>query len=237
MTHFLLFNKVPDEVDMGRYHKELTMPFQEIMDAINQEREPNAVFPEWLGEMVNMGGIGLLSAGQTAESIVNFPPGNYMVECYIKTNGVFHSTTGMLKHVTIIPNEKKQASPGESVTIRVDSTGLSLEGEMPQYGGNVVFKVEYGNTKLFPNFTRPDVHLVKVTEEARLDELESYMDWTNQNGMIESAPVVFLGGAQEMPKGSEAYFKQYLSGGKYILIGEVPNPKATGFYIEFEITE
>jgi hypothetical protein len=76
-----------------------------------------------------------------------------------------------------------------------------------------------------------------VTEGARLDELEAYMDWTTPGGMNANAPVVFMGGAQEMPTASEAYFRQYLSTGKYILIGEVPNPRENGFYIEFEVSE
>ena len=237
MTHFLLFNKVPEIVNLNNYHEELTLPFQELMDAITQNREPNATFPEWLGEMINMGGVGLLSPGQTAESYVNLTTGNYIVECYIKSNGIFHSTSGMLKQITVISNNQKQINPAASVTIHVDSLGLSVDGNIPEHGGNVTFKITYGNTKLYSNFTRPDVHLVKITESASVDKLEDYMDWTNPLGMDVLAPVVFLGGAQEMPKGNTAYFRQNLSTGKYILIGEVPNPKTNGFYIEFEITD
>ncbi len=236
MTHFLLFNKVPEGMDAKQYLAELTTPFQELMDAITEQREPNAKFPEWLGEMINMGGVGLTSAGQTSESYVNFTPGNYIVECYIKSNGIFHSTSGMLKQITVIENDQEQASPVAPITINVDSLGLSTDGSIPQHGGNVNFKVVYGETKLFANFTRPDVHLVKITEGANLEALEDYMDWTTPKGMDALAPVVFLGGAQEMPKGSVAYFRQYLSAGKYILIGEVPDPKKNGFYYSFDIT-
>lgn len=93
----------------------------------------------------------------------------------------------------------------------------------------------HGITKLFQNFTRPDVHLVKITEGAALETLGDYMDWTTVNGMVSNSPVVFLGGVQEMPEGSTSYFRQYLSTGKYILIGEVPSPRSNGFYYEFEI--
>ena len=223
-------------MDAKQYLAELTTPFQELMDAITEQREPNAKFPEWLGEMINMGGVGLTSAGQTSESYVNFTPGNYIVECYIKSNGIFHSTSGMLKQITVIENDQEQASPVAPITINVDSLGLSTDGSIPQHGGNVNFKVVYGETKLFANFTRPDVHLVKITEGANLEALEDYMDWTTPKGMDALAPVVFLGGAQEMPKGSVAYFRQYLSAGKYILIGEVPDPKENGFYYSFDIT-
>jgi hypothetical protein len=237
MTHFLLFNKVPDGIDSKQYLAELTTPFQELMNAITEQREPNAKFPEWLGEMINMGGVGLTSAGQTSESYVNFTPGNYIVECYIKSNGIFHSTSGMLKQITVIENDQEQASPAATITINVDSVGLSTNGSIPKQGGNVNFKVVYGETKLYANFTRPDVHLVKITEGANLEALEDYMDWTKLIGMDATSPVVFIGGVQEMPEGSIAYFRQYLSSGKYILIGEVPDPKGNGFYIEFEITD
>lgn len=239
MTHFLLFNKVPKDVDLSKYHEELTMPFQELMASITESRESNAVFPEWLPQMVNMGGVGLLSPGQKAESYVDFEPGNYIVECYVKTNGIFHSTTGMLKQVTIISNQEIVNTPNLDpvATVNVDSLGLTTIGDLPNKPGDFTFKVNYENTRLFPNFTRPDVHLVRITEDAGLDKLEDYMDWTTPNGMDANAPVMFLGGTQEMPKGSIAYFKQNLEAGKYILIGEVPNPKENNFYVEFEILE
>lgn len=237
MTHFLLFNKVPEGVDAEQYMTELTTPFQELMDAITEQREPNAKFPEWLAEMVNMGGVGLTSPGQSSENYINLPTGNYIVECYIKSNGIFHSTSGMTKQITVIESDQEQATPEATITINVDSLGLSTNGELPQKGGNVNFKVVYGATKLYSNFTRPDVHLVKITEDAQLDALGSYMDWTALKGMDATSPVVFIGGAQEMPEGNIAYFSQNLSSGKYILIGEVPDPIGNGFYIEFEITD
>lgn len=236
MTHFLLFNKVPDHIGVKVYADELTKPFQEVMDAIAANQEPPNNFPAWLGDMVNMGGVGLTSAGQTSESYINLIPGNYIVECYIKSNGIFHSSVGMLKQIKVLGNSK-QSEPSSQVTINIGADGLSIEGKLPQQGGTINFKVSYGESKLYENFTRPDVHLVKVTEGANLNALESYMDWTTEKGMDATSPVVFIGGVQEMPEGSIAYFSQHLSSGKYILIGEVPDPKGNGFYIEFEITD
>ncbi len=235
MTHFLLFNKVPDSISIREYSQQLTKPFQEVMDAISNNQEPPNNFPAWLGDMVNMGGVGLTSAGQTSESYVNFTPGNYIVECYIKSDGIFHSSSGMLKQIRVVDQVNEASEPTANITVNVDSSGLTLQGELVPQAGNVCFKISHGVSKLFPNFTRPDVHLVKITEGASLEALEEYMDWTTVNGMVSNAPVVFLGGVQEMPEGSTSYFRQYLSPGKYILIGEVPTPRSNGFYYEFEI--
>lgn len=235
MTHFLLFNKVPEFVDLEKYQTELTMPFQELMNAISENRDPEAAFPEWLAEMVNMGGVGLISAGGVAESYVDFPPGNYVVECYIKYNGVFHSSTGMLKHLRIIDRGQEEITIDAALTINVDSTGISLEGDLPGKPGMANFKVVHGTTRLYPNFTRPDVHLAKITDEAGLEELNEYMDWSSIEGMVAKSPATFLGGVQEMPEGNISYFSHDLGPGKYVLIGEVPDPKSNNFFIEFEI--
>ncbi len=79
------------------------------------------------------------------------------------------------------------------------------------------------------------MNLARVTDEDGLASLEDYMDWRNPNGMTIDAPVTFLGGVQEMPEGNVSYFSTNLEPGKYVLIGEVPEPKKAGFYLEFEI--
>jgi hypothetical protein len=235
MVHLLLFNKVPDSISLVDYHSQLTKPFQDLMDAINNNVEPPNNFPEWLPAMVNTGGVGLISPGLRAESYVNFPPGNYVVECYIKSDGVFHSSTGMLKQLRVIEKSTQQLPPQETLGIKLSPEGIALDGELPKTSGQVVFRVDYGETKLFENFTRPDVNLARVTDENNLDSLEDYMDWRKPNGMTIEAPVTFLGGVQEMPEGNVSYFSANLEPGKYVLIGEVPEPKKDGFYLEFEI--
>ncbi len=237
MTHFLLFNKVPPQIGLEEYSKELTQPFQDVMDAIMKGEEPPNNFPEWLGEMVNMGGVGLTSPGQRAESYINLTPGNYVVECYIKTNAVFHSTAGMLKQIQVIDSQEDADVPSSTVAIEVDSSGIKVMESLNESGGIITFKITYGPTKLYANFTRPDIHLAKVNEDTNLELLGEYMNWATPAGMDGAAPITFLGGVQEMPEGNIAYFSQDLSPGKYILIGEVPQPIENGFYIEFEISK
>lgn len=142
---------------------------------------------------------------------------------------------GMLKQLRVIEKSTEQMPPQETVGIKLSPNGIALDGEMPKNSGQVVFRVDYGETKLFENFTRPDVNLARVTDENGLALLEDYMDWSKPNGMTMEAPVTFLGGVQEMPEGNVSYFSANLEPGKYVLIGEVPEPKKDGFYLEFEI--
>jgi hypothetical protein len=237
MTHFLMFNKVPQNIGVREYTQELTIPFQEVMNAIAEGTEPPDNFPEWLGEMVNMGGVGLISGGQTAESYVDLEPGNYIVECYIKTNGIFHSTSGMVRQITVLDQRSDLEPPPATLKLQVDSNGISINGEMPLHAGQVTFSVNFGAPKLFPNFTGPDVHLARITGETDLTSLEDYMDWTKPNGMIQESPATFLGGSQDAPDGKTSFFTQQLSAGKYVLIGEVPGPSELNFYQEFEVIE
>lgn len=235
MVHLLLFNKVPDTITVDIYASQLTKPFQEVMDAITENEEPTAQFPDWLAAMVNTGGVGLIGPGQTGQTYVDFPPGNYVVECYIKSEGVFHSSTGMLKQITIVDEKTGLKAPESKVTLALSPAGIAIEGQLPDSAGKHTFKVSHGETKLYDNFTRPDVNLARVTDEDGLASLEDYMDWRKPNGMVIQSPVEFLGGAQEMPEGNVSYFTVDLKPGRYVLIGEVPQPKADGFYHEFEV--
>ena len=235
MIHFLLFNKVPDSINRERYAKELTRPFQEVMDAIAKGEEPPNNFPEWLAGMVNFGGVGLTSAKTTSTSYVDLDPGTYIVECYIKSNGVFHSSTGMLKEVLVLDKKSDLSRPKAAVQLQVSGAGISSEESMNFVQGENTIEVQFVETKLYPNFTRPDVHLLRLDEQSDLQKIENFVDWMLPDGMIMAAPAEFLGGVQEMPDGKVASFTVNLIPGRYALIGEVPKAMSSNFFIEFSV--
>ena len=63
---------------------------------------------------------------------------------------------------------------------------------------------------------------MKYDNEADLVALEKWVDFIE--GLKEPSPegLTFLGGVNDMPRGSRGYFKAVLKPGKYALISEVP---------------
>jgi hypothetical protein len=65
-----------------------------------------------------------------------------------------------------------------------------------------------------------DVHVARLPNGIDADSVIPWMDWMNVAGLRAPAPVRFLGGVQEMPVGSTAYFTVELTPGRYAWISE-----------------
>jgi hypothetical protein len=55
------------------------------------------------------------------------------------------------------------------------------------------------------NFVGHDVNLAKLDDNANLDDLNNWMDWSNPKGFIEPSPagVTFIGGVNNMLAGDK----------------------------------
>jgi len=61
------------------------------------------------------------------------------------------------------------------------------------------------------------------------------MDWRPGEGVQTPAPVLFLGGVEDMPAGSTGYFSVNLAPGNYAFMMEAPDPVGHGWYLPFSI--
>jgi hypothetical protein len=75
--------------------------------------------------------------------------------------------------------------------------------------------------------------LVRLEEETDVSEVVRWMDWMEVDGLRAPAPASFLGGAQEMPVGSTAYFNATVGPGRYAWVVEAP--AESGKWMEFTI--
>lgn len=241
-THFFLIDKYP----VGKTSedaKKLVAPIFDNGMKLIMEGKPNEGFaefaklPKWFNEVVFMGGSGLISPDKTSETMIYLNPGNYIVECYVKmSNGMFHTSMGMAKDLIVIDQKTKFSPPKEDVTIEVSSTnGIEVSNAIA--AGKKLFKVYYKDQTVHENFVGHDVHLVKIDDNANLDELEIWMNWADPKGLIEPAPkgVTFLGGVNDLPKDNFAYFTANLMPGNYALISEVPNSRGKKLFYSFKI--
>lgn len=243
-THFFLIDKYPEGKTSEDAENLVAPVFDSAMKLINkgQTEEGLAEFaklPEWFNQVVFVGGSGLLSPGQTGETTLNIEPGKYILECYVKmSNGVFHTSMGMTKDIVVTETDSGNKELVADIPITLSSAeGIKFNDSISS--GNHTFSVYFKDQIVHENFVGHDINLVKLDENASLNELENWMNWADPKGLIEPAPVamIFIGGANDMPEGNTAYFKATLQKGKYALVSEVPNSQSKNMLKTFVVTE
>ena len=243
-THFFVFEKYPEGKRIDDTKKEVFPPFDKGMDLINagQLDSGYAAFndlPAWFFEVVFCGGSGLLSPKQTSITSIHLDPGYYIMECYVKmVNGEFHSVMGMAKEMIVSDEVSKVSEPSSDVNISISSTeGISIDKDIVK--GHHVLSVNFIDQIAHENFVGHDVNLVKLDDNADLDALESWMNWSDPKGLISPSPegLTFLGGVNDMSAGSTGYFEVDVSPGNYAFISEVPNSMSKNMLKTFMVLE
>jgi hypothetical protein len=245
MVHFAVVERLPEGITVARTQEEVAPPFQRGLEALvaGDADAANAAFgqlPEWFGQVVFLGGPGLVSGGRSAETTVFLEPGNYMLECYVKTNGVFHSYNpepgqfGMVHGFTVTPVDGGAPEPEANASLAVSTQGFEMTGGELRPGANVV-KVEFVDQQVYPNFVGHDVHVVKLGDGVDPGAVAAWMDWRQKDGLQTPAPAVFVGGVNDMPAGSTAYLRLDLEPGDYAFIAEVPSPEEHGLLMPFSV--
>lgn len=245
MIHFALIDVPPEGVTVERFSTELAAPFQDAMNAMNAGDEDGvnaafAKFPAWVGELGRNGGPGLLSAGRTGQSTVFLEPGHYIVECYVKSGGVFHTTPpapgqiGMLLALTVTGEASGAPEPESNVTLAVRNDGFEITAGALRRGSNTI-RVDFAEQQALPSFVGNDVHLMRVEDETSIARAGAWLDWRTPDGLEDPAPVDFLGGLNDLPAGAHGYVTVDLPPGDYAFIAEVPDPVATGFVLPFTV--
>ena len=240
MLHFVLLDHLPGERTSDELLSEVSPIFQESSDLIREGRmeESAAAFarlPEWFGGIVFRGGPGFTSPGLATEATLFLEPGNYVLECYIKTaDGVFHWNLGMHADLHVTADTTDAAPPaGPTLTVTVTDTALVMDG-MPTAGEHLV-EVRFEEQE--PALIGRDVHVARMEPGVSIEEVLTWMDFNRPEGLVSTAedpaPTTFLGGLHDMPLGNTAYFRVTLEPGNYAWVSEQPLDAAT--YLEFTV--
>jgi len=245
MVHFAMIDVPPEGVTAQTMNDTVMQPFQDAMDAMNagDEEAVNAAFakfPPWVGELGRNGGPGMLSPGMIGQTTVFMRPGHYIIECYVKSDGVFHTTSpgegqlGMVMDLTVTDEDSGADEPVPDVTLNVTNAGFEIvSGEM-KAGVNTV-RVNFVEQQALPSFVGNDVHVMYVSDEDSIAKADAWMDWRTPDGLQSPSPVLFLGGINDLPAGAHGYFTVSLEPGEYAFIAEIPNPQAAGFVLPFSV--
>jgi hypothetical protein len=241
-AHFFLLDKYPEGRTLEDTHRDVLPPFDNGMKLIMEDKLGEAYtefakLPEWFGDIVFIGGSGLVSPKQTSVTTVKLEPGLYIIECYVKmANGVFHTSMGMAKELIVTEKDSGNRPSKADINITISSTeGITYEGSITK--GGHTFSVYYKDQITHENFVGHDVNLVKLNENANLEKLEAWMNWATPTGLMTPSPegITFLGGTNDAPAGSTQYFKVDLESGNYAFISEVPNTSKKGMLKTFTI--
>jgi hypothetical protein len=245
MTHFAVVERLPEGVGVEEHQAFVAPVFQAGMDLLNAGRSEAAMakfgeLPEWFGKVVFMGGPGLTGPGRISQTTIRLEPGIYLLECYVKTAGVFHSynadpgTFGMVHQFTVTAPPSPAPEPIADLDLSLSMAGgIEMEGE-PRLGTQTV-GVHFVDQAAHENFVGHDVHLVRLSEHTDMNALVAWMDWRQKTGLQTPAPATFLGGINEMPAGNTGYVTVTLEPGRYAWIAEVPNADASGFLKLFSL--
>ncbi len=245
MVHFVLVERIPDGQGIESQQGEIAPVFQDGMDLLSAGDVEAALerfqdLPEWFGEIVFLGGPGLTAPGRTSAATVYLEPGTYLLECYVKTGGIFHSFNpdpsvyGMVHEFTVTEETSETPEPSATVQISI-STGGGIEVSGTLVPGEQTVSVRFVDQTVHENFVGHDVHLARVTGDTDLEELERWMDWSQPTGLQTPAPAVFVGGTNEMPAGATAYFTVSVEPGDYAWIAEVPGAAQKGLLKRFSV--
>ena len=230
MLHFVFLDHLPGERTGDDLLAEVSPVFQESMDLTLAGRpdEAQAAFarlPEWFGELVFRGGPGFTSPGQANETTLYLEPGNYVLECYVKTaDGVFHWGRGMHADLHVTAEESGVPEPeGSTIEVTLTDAGIDIDG--PITAGEHLVAVHFREEN--PGLFGKDVHVARLDPGSSVDEVVAWMDAMAAEGLVSTseapAPATFVGGVHDMPLGSTAYFRVHLEAGEYLWLSELPS--------------
>lgn len=247
MIHFAAVERLPQGQGIASQQAEVAPVFQDGMDLLTAG-DPDAALaefgklPAWFGDIVFLGGPGLTSPGETSQATVYLEPGTYLLECYVKTDGVFHSYNsdpaiyGMVHEFTVTADSSAVPEPDATLRLELSSSdGITMTGTAT--AGEHTVAVYFVDQTHHENFVGHDVHLLSLADDTDLEAVEQWMDWRLPTGLETPAPARFLGGLNEMPSGSTGYLTVTLSPGTYAWVAEVPGTDAKGMLQTFQVEE
>jgi len=167
-------------------------------------------------------------------------PGVYVLECYVKTGGLFHSYNpapdqyGMVHQFTVTEEASTGTEPTPTVELSI-STSKGIEAPESVKAGEQTIAVHFVDQIVHENFVGHDVHLARLEDDTDLEKLGKWMNWASPDGLETPAPAEFLGGTNELPAGQTGYFTVTLEPGRYAWISEVPAPESKGMLKTFEV--
>lgn len=224
--HFLSLYRLPPGKTFDDFATELLTPFGQLWTAyaageVNREDTWAAMFnelPGWFFEdVVHVGGPALTEAGETAEVTLHLEPGQYVMECYVKTpEGLWHTELGMMKPVSVGAPATTASPPEPDLRLVLRNDGIELDGSFRR--GVQVVAVTAAETP--DGFAKHDANLFRLDGDSTVDDIVAWSDWMAFDQFRAPAPGHSLGGMEAQVAGRTGYVKLDLAPGRYAWVSE-----------------
>lgn len=225
-THFVFLTRLPDGKTFDHYMGEVASVFNDALYGLKSgkfsKEEATAKLaqniPNWFYSAVRMGGLGLLESGSKGQVTLKLDPGNYFMECYLKTaDGEFHAMEGMARPLTVTDESTGAKPPEADFEMTLSNDGIDIPDDLTT--GQHTIAIHFAeHPEVGPQH---DVHLAKLDDQTELSEIVEWMDWLSVDGFSSPAPTAFAGGSQEMPMGYTSYITVDLEPGHYAWISQL----------------
>jgi len=221
MTHHGLVYRLPDGVTVEMMSDLVVEPIQKSLTAsiagdFEKAAEIAKTIPAWIGDIVYMGGPGMMSDGVVGETTMYLEPGEPGVH-------------GMVLPLTVKAEPGGMSEPDATVTMEISNSGYAItKGEF--VAGENDVRIRFVEQKLYNDFVGHDAHFFRITDETDVEASAKWVDFFPNDGQQTPAPAHFVGGIHDMPEGSTAYFKLRLEEGEYGIVAEVPNAREIGLF-------
>jgi hypothetical protein len=223
--HFVLVSRLPAGITIEDYETDLSAQFNQAWYAVRdggleQDEAMAQLFealPEWFPGVEFLGGPGMTAPGLTTETTLNLEPGNYVLECYMKTEeGEFHYMEGMIRPVRVTETRSAAAPPEADIRITLSNFEMAIDGDLTPGRHVVEVHIAENPEQGFGH----NVHVARMEPETDVDAVVKWMNAFDLGGLRSPGPATFIGGAQIMPAGHTAYFTVDLEPGRYLFVSE-----------------
>lgn len=221
--HTVFIGKLPEGKTSEDYELELWPAFNAAWAAVRAGEADfegameifGEMAPDWFVEF--MGGPGYQAPGVTSEVTLHLEPGNYVLECYFKTEeGEPHYMEGMSRPITVLPDRSTAAPPATDARITLTNFDIALEGELVAGTRTIAVRMEEAPEGPFGH----SVHFARLDEGTTADDVVGWLNWFAVDGLRTPAPAHFVGGTHGFPVGQTAYVTVDLEPGTYLIVSE-----------------
>ena len=165
-----------------------------------------------------VGGVGAIAPGISAQAVINLPAGEYAILCFIPSpaDGTPHYAKGMIKGLTVQESSGGTAAePEADLAIRLKDFTFDMPASLPA-GPTTIQVVNDG----------PEPHewnILRLEEGKDLQDALQFL--TAPDG---PPPFVPVGGMNGLDVGKTGYVEFDFQPGMYVAICNIPSPKAEG---------
>ncbi len=234
-VHEISISKLPNGIGYQDYTQDFEGSWEKILKELQDgqiERSgilsrEEALLPSWADGVKYICSRGLVSPGRKASRTVFLEPGQYAMECWVKTqDGAIHISKGMTSPLTVTKDKagSLEPRPPEKISVLENRIETAWKPAVGKHSFALFLEKDSAGYPLHNN-----IHLIRLDPETDLAKVNKWLDWYHVGGLRSPAPAVFLGGlsiyTSKVGKHPGYFTVDITEPGQYAWIVQVPEGK------------